>query len=210
MKILNIVAGASLFASTLGCLSQSTVRCSQTLDAPLRRGAELTIASVATEIEVVGTDQEMIHVSCRADNPNIASDIRIQLSGSADHANLTITGDHLTHNNLHLRVEVPRKMELALQMAAGAVKVDDLVGNKDIELTAGQISISDAHDWNYKDVNASVDIGEVNAQVYGANRGGFFRVFHKTDANGEYRLHAHVMTGQIELLGKNANSVAEE
>ena len=210
MKILNIVAGASLFASTLGCLSQSTVRCSQTLDAPLRRGAELTIASVATEIEVVGTDQEMIHVSCRADDPNIASDIRIQLSGSADHANLTITGDHLTHNNLHLRVEVPRKMELALQMAAGAVKVDDLVGNKDIELTAGQISISDAHDWNYKDVSASVSIGAVNAQVYGANRGGFFRVFHKTDANGEYRLHAHVMTGQIELLGKNANSVAEE
>ena len=210
MKILNIVAGASLFASTLGCLSQSTVRCSQTLDAPLRRGAELTIASVATEIEVVGTDQEMIHVSCRADDPNIASDIRIQLSGSADHANLTITGDHLTHNNLHLRVEVPRKMELALQMSAGAVKVDDLVGNKDIELTAGQISISDAHDWNYKDVSASVSIGAVNAQVYGANRGGFFRVFHKTDANGEYRLHAHVMTGQIELLGKNANSVAEE
>ena len=209
MKILNIVAGASLFASTLGCLSQSTVRCSQTLDAPLRRGAELTIASVATEIEVVGTDQEMIHVSCRADDPNIASDIRIQLSGSADHANLTITGDHLTHNNLHLRVEVPRKMELALQMAAGAVKVDDLVGNKDIELTAGQISISDAHDWNYKDVSASVSIGAVNAQVYGANRGGFFRVFHKTDANGEYRLHSHVLTGQIELLGKNANSVAE-
>jgi hypothetical protein len=203
MKILNIVAGASLFASTLGCLSQSTVRCGQTLDAPLRRGAELTIA-------VVGTDQEMIHVSCRADDPNTASDIRIQLSGSADHANLTITGDHLTHNNLHLRVEVPRKMDLALQLSAGSVKVDDLVGNKDIELTAGQISISDAHDWNYKDVSASVSIGAVNAQVYGANRGGFFRVFHKTDANGEYRLHAHVMTGQIELLGKNANSVAEE
>jgi hypothetical protein len=210
MKILNIVAGASLFASTLGCLSQSTVRCGQTLDAPLRRGAELTIASVATEIEVVGTDQEMIHVSCRADDPNTASDIRIQLSGSADHANLTITGDHLTHNNLHLRVEVPRKMDLALQLSAGSVKVDDLVGNKDIELTAGQISISDAHDWNYKDVSASVSIGAVNAQVYGANRGGFFGVFHKTDANGEYRLHAHVMTGQIELLGKNANSVAEE
>jgi hypothetical protein len=179
-------------------------------NAPLRRGAELTIASVATEIEVVGTDQEMIHVSCRADDPNTASDIRIQLSGSADHANLTITGDHLTHNNLHLRVEVPRKMDLALQLSAGSVKVDDLVGNKDIELTAGQISISDAHDWNYKDVSASVSIGAVNAQVYGANRGGFFGVFHKTDANGEYRLHAHVMTGQIELLGKNANSVAEE
>lgn len=210
MKILNIVAGASLFASTLGCLSQSTVRCGQTLDAPLRRGAELTIASVATEIEVVGTDQEMIHVSCRADDPNIASDIRIQLSGSADHANLTITGDHLTHNNLHLRVEVPRKLDLALRMPAGDVKVEEIEGNKDIQLTAGQISISAAHAWDYKDVNASVDIGQVNAQVYGANKGGFFRAFRKQNNHGEYRLHAHVMTGQIDLLGKNPNSVADE
>jgi hypothetical protein len=72
MNIFSIVAGATFFASTLGCLSQSTVRCGQTLDAPLRRGAELAIASVSAEIEVVGTDQETIHVSCRADDPNTA------------------------------------------------------------------------------------------------------------------------------------------
>ena len=210
MKILKIVAGATLFASSWGCVSQSAVRCAQTLDAPLRRGADLTIAPLSTEIEVVGTDQEAIHVSCRADDPNAARDIRIQLSGTANHAKLTITGDHVSHHNLHLLVEVPRKMNLALQMSAGAVKVSDLEGNKDIDITAGAIGISSNHDWNYKDVDASVSIGAVNASVYGANQGGFFRVFHKKDRNGEYRLHAHIMTGQIDLLGKNATGVAEE
>ena len=210
MNILNIVGGATLCASTLAGVSQSSVRCGQPLDAPLQRGAELTIVSLSTEIEVVGTDHDAIHVSCRADDPNTADDVRIQFSGTADHARLTFTGSRFNHNNLHLRVEVPRKLDLALRMPAGDVKVEEIEGNKDIQLTAGQISISAAHAWDYKDVNASVDIGQVNAQVYGANKGGFFRAFRKQNNHGEYRLHAHVMTGQIDLLGKNPNSVADE
>jgi hypothetical protein len=210
MKILNVVAGATLFASNLACLSQAGVRCGQTLDAPLRRGAELTVASLSTDIEIVGTDQEAIHVSCRADDMNTAKDIRIQFSETPTHAKLSITGDHFKHNNLHIRVEVPRKMDLNFQMSAGAVKVEDIVGNKDVDLTAGAIAISSAHGWDYRDVDASVGIGAVNAQVYGANKGGFFRVFRKQDVSGEYRLHAHVTTGQIDLLGKKASSVADE
>jgi hypothetical protein len=91
-------------------------------------------------------------------------------------------------------------------MPAGEVKVDEIVGDKDIELHAGHISISSAREWEYRNVNASVDIGEVNARVYGADEGGFFRVFRKENADGEYRLHAHVTTGQIDLLGKNAHA----
>jgi hypothetical protein len=86
------------------------------------------------------------------------------------------------------------------------VKVDEIVGDKDIELHAGQIAISSARAWDYRNVNASVGIGQVNAQVYGADKGGFFRVFRKENADGEYRLHAHVTTGQIDLLGKNAHA----
>jgi hypothetical protein len=210
MKILNIVAGATLFASSLAGFSQSEVRCGQMLDAPLSRGSELTITSLSTDIEIVGTDQQAIHVSCRADDMYAAKDIRIQLSGTPSHAKLNITGDHLKHNNLHIRVDVPRKMDLGFQMSAGAVKVTEIEGNKDIELTAGAITISAAHDWDYKEVNASVGIGAVNAQVYGANKGGFFRVFRKQNERGEYRLHAHVTTGQIDLLGKDASSATDE
>jgi hypothetical protein len=209
MKLLNIVTAATLFGSTLAGVSQA-VHCGQTLDAPLRRGAELTISSVSTEIEVVGTDKDAIHVSCHANDPNTAADIRIHFSGSADHAKLNITGDHLNHNNLHLRVEVPRKLGLALHMSAGDAKVEEIEGDKNIQLTAGQISITAARDWDYKEVNASVDIGEVNAEVYGENKGGFFRAFRKQDGHGEYRLRAHVMTGQIDLLGKQTTSASSE
>jgi hypothetical protein len=209
MKTLGIAAGATLFACNLVSFSQSDVPCGQTLDAPLRPSAVLIIDSRPAGIEIVGTDQEAIHVSCTADDTESARNIRLRFSGTPTHAKLTITGAYLKHGNLKIRVEVPRKTNLGVQMPAGEVKVNEVVGDKDIELHAGQISISSARKWDYRNINASVGIGGVNAQVYGAEKGGFFRVFRKENADGEYRLHAHVTTGQIDLLGKNARSAAD-
>jgi hypothetical protein len=209
MKTLSIAAAATLFACNLVSFSQSDVPCGQTLDAPLRLGAVLTIDSRPAGIEIVGIDQERIHVSCTADDMDSASHIRLRFSGTPTHAKLTIAGSYLKHGNLQIRVEVPRKMNLGVQMPAGQVKVDEIVGDKDIELYAGQITISSAHEWDYRNVNASVGIGQVNAQAYGADKGGFFRVFRKENADGEYRLHAHVTTGQIDLLDKNAHTAAD-
>jgi len=209
MKTLGIAAGATLFACNLVGFSQSDVQCGQSLDAPLRPSAMLTIDSRPAGIEIVGTDQEAIHVSCTADDRDSAGHIRLRFSGTPSHAKLTITGAYLKHGNLQIRVEVPRKMNLGVQMPAGEVKVGEIVGDKDIELYAGQITISSAREWDYRNVNASVDIGQVNAQVYGADKGGFFRVFRKENADGEYRLYAHVTTGQIDLLGKNARTAAD-
>lgn len=209
MKALRIAAGVGLFACNWVCFSQSDVPCGQTLDAPLRSSAVLTIDSRPAGIEIVGTDQEMIHVSCKADDTDSAMHTRLQFSGTPTHAKLTITGAHLKHNNLQIRLEVPRRLNLGIQMPAGQVKVDQIVGDKHIELYAGQITISSPHEWDYKKVDVSVSIGQVNAQAYGANKGGFFRDFRKENTEGEYRLYAHVTTGQIDLLGKSPRAAAD-
>jgi len=85
--------------------------------------------------------------------------------------------------------------------------VEDVTGDKAIALYAGQITISSLHDWDYRLVDASVDIGEVNAAAYHVDKGGFFRSFTRNTDQGDYRLYAHVMTGQIDLVG--SNGVAE-
>jgi hypothetical protein len=59
--------------------------------------------------------------------------------------------------------------------------------------------VTSPNDGTYKSIDASVDIGQVNASAWGVDKGGFFRSFTKTTADGEYRLRAHVMTGQIDL-----------
>jgi hypothetical protein len=58
-------------------------------------------------------------------------------------------------------------------------------------------------------VDASVDIGQVNAPVYGANKGGFFRTVSRAASGGEYSLRAHIITGQIDLVGNGAHASAD-
>ena len=209
MKSLCTATAVALLACSLAGFAQTEAACDQALDAPLRSRAVLAIDSLPAGLEIVGTDQEAIHVTCTAANDENASDIRIRFSGNQDDGKLTITGGSLKHNNLQVRIEVPRKTSLRVQMRAGQVKVEDIAGNKDIDLYAGQITISSARPWDYRSVHLSVNIGQVSAPVYGEEKGGFFRTLSKQDANGEYWLHAHVLTGQIELLGDHARTASE-
>jgi hypothetical protein len=209
MKTLHAATGAALLACNLAGIAQTETACGQILDAPLRSRAVLTIDSRPAGLEIVGTDQEAIHLSCTAHDAENAMDVRIRLSGNQDEGKLTITGGALKNGNLQIRIEVPRKTSLKVQMAAGEVKVEEIAGDKDIDLYAGQISISSARPWDYRSVDLSVDIGAVKAPAYGADKGGFFPSFTKETVNGEYGLHAHVITGEIDLLGTNARSAAE-
>lgn len=202
------VAGAALFACNLAGLAQTKVPCDQTLTAPFRSSAVLVIESRPAGLEIVGTDQEAIHVTCRGGNDgDTARNILLQFSANPDGGRLSVEGSHVGHgNNLQVRIEVPWKTNLRVRMSAGEVKVEEIKGDKDIDLYAGQVTVSSAHEWNYRSVNASVAIGEVRAAVYDADKGGFFRGFTKKTADGEYRLRAHVTTGEIDLVGKKTRA----
>jgi hypothetical protein len=204
MRFVCAVAGAALFACILPARAESKVSCDRTLTAPLRSSAILEIASRPAGLEIVGTDQEAIHVTCHGgDYEDVAPHILLQFSPNQDGGRLTIEGSHVRHgNNLQVRIEVPWKTNLRVRMPAGEVKVEEIKGDKDLELYAGQITISSAHEWNYRSVNASVAIGEVRAPMYDSDKGGFFRSLTKKTADGEYHLHAHVTTGEIDLVGK--------
>jgi len=209
MKILWVAATAALLACNLSGFGQTEVDCGQTLDAPLHARASLTIDSRPAALEIAGTDKESIHVTCTADDSATAQRVRLRFSGTPDGGDLTVTGHYGKNNNLRIRVEVPRKLNLRVSMGAGEVKVEEIAGDKDIDLYAGQISIASARPWDYRSVDLSVDIGEVKAPAYGADKGGFFPSFTKKTADGEYGLHAHVITGEIDLLSRNARGSAE-
>jgi hypothetical protein len=48
----------------------------------------------------------------------------------------------------------------------------------------------------------------VNISPDGETKGGFFRDFRKQNPDGEYRLHAHVTTGNIVLIGMSKQDAA--
>jgi hypothetical protein len=209
MRTLSAVAGAALLVWNLAGLARAEVPCGQTLDAPLRPGAVLRVHSRPAGLEIVGTDQAAIHVSCTSGDEGGAQHIRIRFKGNQDDETLTIAGDLHKEDNVRVRIEVPRKTSLRVEMSAGEVKVEEIAGDKEINLYAGQITISSTRAWDYRKVDVSVTIGEVNAPVYGAQKGGFFRGITKENANGEFSLHAHVITGQIDLLGRSARATTD-
>jgi hypothetical protein len=209
MRTLSAVAGAAVLAWNLAGLAQAEVPCGQTLDAPLRPRTVLSIHSRPAGLEIVGTDQAAIHVSCTSGDEGDSQRMHIRFHGNQDNETLTIAGDLLKGNNVRVRIEVPRKTSLRVEMSAGEVKVEEIAGDKDIDLYAGRIAISSTHPWDYRSVDVSVSIGAVNAPVYGVQKGGFFRGITKETANGEYSLQAHVITGEIDLLGRSARTTTD-
>jgi hypothetical protein len=208
------VALAVLFAGPMlaypwTALAQTETVCGQSLDAPLRARASLSIDSSVAGLEIIGTDTSTIHVTCTAKDDQERHDVHLKLSGDQDHADLTIRGGSSHNNGLQIRVEVPRKTSLKINMDVGQVKVEEVAGNKDISLFVGQIIISSERLWNYQTVDVSVGIGQVEAQVYGTDKGGFFRSFSKETADGEYSLRAHTTIGQIELIGSHPAPAAQ-
>ncbi len=187
-----LAAGATGFAETVG-------DCEHPIEAPLRTRADLVIDSRPAGVEIVGTDAETVRVSCTVDREEYGGYVELRFNGTPGYGRLNITGSDFHNSNLHIRIEVPRKTNLRFHMGAGQVKVEDVAGDKDIDLYAGQIVITSPEGAGYKSMDASVDIGDVRASEYGVDRGGFFRSFTKKMDKGEYRLRAHVMTGQIEL-----------
>jgi hypothetical protein len=207
MKTLCTAAGVALLAFSLAGFARAETACGQTLDAPLRSRSVLRIDSRPAGLDIVGTDQAVLHVTCTGKDADEAGHVRLRFDGTQENGTLTIDGGH--HGDVEVRIEVPRKTSLIVNLPAGQVKVEEIVGDKDIDVYAGQISISSSRLWDYRSVHVSVAVGDVNAQVYGADRGGFFRSFSKQSATGEYSLHAHVMTGQIELLGTHGSPALE-
>jgi hypothetical protein len=203
MRSVFCAAGAALLACNIAGFAETKTPCSQAVSYPLESRAVLMIDSKPAGLHIVGTDQVAMHVSCSASSDETARNVAFHFSPTANGGKLSIEGPPLQHGNngLAVKIEVPRRTNLRIRMFAGQVTVEEVKGDKDIEVGAGQITISSIHDGDYRDVDASVSVGEVQARAFGIDKGGFFRNFRKKHSNGDYWLQAHVTTGQIELLG---------
>ncbi len=187
-----LAAGATGFAETVG-------DCDHPIEAPLRARADLVIDSRPAGVEIVGTDADTVRVSCTVDREEYGGYVELRFNGTPGYGRLNVSGNDFHNANLRIRIEVPRKTNLRFHMGAGEVTVQDVSGDKDVDLYAGQIRILSTAGGPYRSVDASVDIGDVKASAFGVDRGGFFRSFTRKTDSGEYRLRAHVMTGEIDL-----------
>jgi len=186
-----------LLAGVSGAAAQNSGTCAAPIVFSSKSGTELTIESRSGEIDLVGSDKDGIRVDCNLEDLDHAQDVRIQFEQTGDFARLLVRGGSV--HNLKIHIEVPRRTNFKLRVPAGQVKVDQVSGDKDIALAAGQIVVSNVTGAEYRSVDASVGVGEVRAQSFGIEKGGFFRKFSRESPGGHYRLRAHLISGSVEL-----------
>jgi hypothetical protein len=148
------------------------------------------------EILIVGTDDNKITVDLAGKNADKIQDVKGRLAIANNVAELHLTGG--PKNELQIIIHVPKNSDLTARVFAGEVNVQNVIGNKDFELHAGELTIAVDKPEDYGHVDMSVNAGEVDAEIFGDSKGGLFRSISR-DSAGKYRLHAHVGTGQLSV-----------
>jgi hypothetical protein len=130
-------------------------------------------------------------------NPNGESrSVRVEIKTTATRADVYVR--NTPHNNFSATIEVPRHSNLWARLSAGELSIEDVEGDKDVELWAGQINIDVPHPDVYGHRDGSVLAGSLEASAFNISKGGLFRSF-RQEGPGRYRFHAHVTSGEIDV-----------
>jgi len=146
------------------------------------------------------SDSENIVVTYHANSESRLQQVKVEIEPSASSAEVYITDT--PNNKFEATIEVPRHSNLWVRLTAGALDVEAVEGDKNLELRAGSLQVEIPHPEEYGHRDASVTRGGLEASAFDVSKGGMFRSFEQ-QGPGKYRLHAHVLTGDIDLRGSN-------
>ena len=196
----NTVTGLAICAALLPLLASAqprTANCEEPFVAAFQAGGQLRIHVRPGDIEIAGSDRRDIRVTCTLRDEDTARDVRIAFKPAGSTADLRISGG--PHNNFGVRIEVPRNSHLFVRSPAGDLSVKGVVGDKDIEMHAGDLNIAVGQAADYAHADASVLAGDLTALAFGVEKDGLFRSFEQNNSTGKYRLHAHLGAGDLIL-----------
>jgi hypothetical protein len=173
--------------------------CDHPFQSAFRNGSELYLEIRAGDIEIVGSDESMIYVSCEVRAEDNARDIAIRFEDNGKSGRLEISGG--PDKDVRLRIRVPRQSNLVVRCTAGDLDLVGVRGDKDVSLRAGDLTIDVGDPADYVSAEASVKAGDLHASAFGVNKGGLFRSFSHKNPAGKYRLRASLWAGDITLRG---------
>jgi len=186
---------AALFLTTLS-VSTTYLR-AQGTGSPAEKdfvsGGKVEMTLESGDYKIRASSDNRIHVRW---NEASAKGVRVKLTTNGKSADLRV--EDTPHNNFHAIIEVPALTDVRIRLTAGDLSVSGVKGDKDIELNAGDLNISVGSSSDWGDVDASVTAGDIHAPAFQEARGGLFRSF-TWKGPGKYRLHAHLMAGDINL-----------
>lgn len=186
---------AAMFLAVLSVAPISLA--AQTTGSPAEKdfvsGGRIKMTLESGDYKILASSDNRIHVRW---NEASARGVQVKLTTNGNSADVRV--ENTPDNNFHATIEVPALADLRIRLTAGDMSVTGIKGDKDIEIRAGDLSISVGNSSDWGDVDASVTAGDINASPFQASKGGLFRSFHWRGP-GKYRLHVHLMAGDVNL-----------
>ncbi len=168
----------------------------QKFEANLASGASLRLHLHEGDFRIVGSDSEKISVRAEGKNVDQAKQIKIRLKRLDGSVDLKLS--HVPKKELQVTIEIPRSTNLYARMHGGDLSVEGVVGDKDLELTGGDLTIQVGSPEDYAHVDLSVRFGDISGTQFGDPKGSVGNSVRK-NGNGKYRLHVHVTAGDLTL-----------
>jgi hypothetical protein len=195
---LRLLAASLLFAPLALCqtAAETAHLQHQNFETNLATGTNLRLHLHDGDFSVVGTDSQKISIHVEGKNPDLAKNIKIRLIRSDTGLDLKLS--HVPKNDLQVTIEIPRSTNLYARMRGGDLSVEGVAGDKDLALTGGDLTIDVGSPDDYSVVDLSVRFGDVNGTQFGDPKGWIGNSVRKS-GNGKYKLHAHVMAGDLVL-----------
>jgi HAMP domain-containing protein len=191
-----IAAAVAVLAAAVSAQSSAT---SGSLERPFSANGRVRMDLVAGDYHITGSPQNRVRIDWSVRDAESLAKVRAH--ADVRDKDLNITTDGPSNSNLKFTIQLPSQSDLYVRLTAGDLRIEDVRGNKDVELRAGDMRIDVGRADDYNKVDASLWAGDINASAFQIVKEGLFRSFDWT-GNGPYRLHAHLMAGDLYLYSK--------
>ena len=205
MKRNRLLCTFALFALGLAASAQTVDRTvnlkDQIFETPLGSGATLRLHLHDGDFRVVGADTDVLTVRAEGKNLDQAKKVKIEEKREGDSLELTLS--HVPKNELQVTITIPRNTHLYARMRGGDLSVDGVVGNKDLALTGGDLTVGVGDPAQYAHVDLKVKFGDISGSQFGDPKGEIGNSV-CADGPGQYQLQAHVFAGDLTLRNEVA------
>jgi hypothetical protein len=188
----------TILALFLAATALSALAAESSLEKKFVSGGTIRIHLESGGYTIRPTDSPNIVVTYRANSEHQLDHVKVEIEPNPATSTADVYVRDTPNNNFSATIEVPRRSNLRVRLTAGQLTVDAVEGDKDLEINAGQMQVDVSHPEQYGHRDASVLTGAIQAPAFNVSKGGLFRSFEQTGP-GKFRLHAHIMTGEINL-----------
>ena len=158
-------------------------------------GGTVRLNLSAGDYDIVASPDDRIRVTRTGRD---ADDDRVDVDIDVRGSRATVDVDGPLGDGVDARIELPRRSDVVVSLSAGDLRMEGIEGSKDVTMRAGDLSIAVGARDQYRQVNASIKIGDLNAEPFDVRKEGFFRSF-EWKGNGKYDLSAHLTVGDLRL-----------